>query len=400
MRVRPPRHRQRGAALVSMVVILVVVAGFAAFFLSVHGAQVSIEEAGIHRLRAEAAAMAATHLTLWTLDNDSKLKDAMARVVREGDTSFEADPLFTVQGDLAGATFSVDVWPGADTVRLKSRGVSGGVYYDRWAQMPIGFLAPGLAVSDRIELKKDAVIDSFDSRLGPYGGANVSSNALVSTNSTGNGKIRLKDDTVLHGSALAGPGGDPATVVKVDAGATLTGQTGVLAAAVEIPSLSKPSTVGKSLGNLTVGSGTTTWDSNRHYRKVTFKSSAILEISGDVVVLADNEFKFKDDAQLRVLPGSSLTFYGEKGVEFEDDSQANVNTADPLKLRILMLGSQALEIKQDARLYAVVVHPLGELQVTDTAHFYGVFAGKKIEVEKSGAVHQDLALGSPGGQWP
>ena len=136
MRGRPHHHRRNAAALVSVVEILIVVAAFAGVFLSVHSAQVSTEEAGIHRLRA-AAALAATHLTLWELGNDSDLRTAMARVVYEGDTSFEADPLIEVQGDLAGATFSVDVWPGDDTLRLKSTGVSGGVYYDRWAQMPL-----------------------------------------------------------------------------------------------------------------------------------------------------------------------------------------------------------------------------------------------------------------------
>jgi hypothetical protein len=132
---RPRRHRRNAAALVSAVVVLVVVAAFAAVFLSVHSAQVSTEQAGIHRLRAEAAALSATYLTLWDLSNDSTLKAALSRVVYEGDTSYEADPLITVNGDLSGATFSVDVWPGPDAVRLKATGVSGGCYYDRWAQM-------------------------------------------------------------------------------------------------------------------------------------------------------------------------------------------------------------------------------------------------------------------------
>jgi hypothetical protein len=120
-----------------MIVVLVVVAAFAAVFLSVHTAQLATEENSIHRLRAQAATLAGTHLTLWKLCNDSDLQEAMARVLCEGDTSFEVDPLFEVSGDLAGATFSVDVWPGPDTVRLKSTGISGGVYYERWAHMPM-----------------------------------------------------------------------------------------------------------------------------------------------------------------------------------------------------------------------------------------------------------------------
>jgi Tfp pilus assembly protein PilX len=137
--MRHGRHNRghRGAALVSVVAILLIVAAFAGVFLSVHTAQISTEEAGIHRLRAQAAAQAATQLALWQLQNDADLLDAVARVVHEGDTSFAADPLITVTGDLAGATFGTDLWPGPDTVRLRSTGVSGGTYYTRWAQMSI-----------------------------------------------------------------------------------------------------------------------------------------------------------------------------------------------------------------------------------------------------------------------
>jgi Tfp pilus assembly protein PilX len=141
MSTRSQRQRT-SAALVSVVAILLVVAAFAGVFLSVHTAQVSITETGIHRLRAQAAAMAATHLTLWQLSNDSDLQDAIGRVVSEGDTSFDTDPLFHLTGDLAGATFDVDVWPGVEVVRVRSRGVSGGAYYDRWGEMALGVDLP------------------------------------------------------------------------------------------------------------------------------------------------------------------------------------------------------------------------------------------------------------------
>lgn len=176
----------------------------------------------------------------------------------------------------------------------------------------------------------------------------------------------------------------------------------MLGVATEIPTLSEPSNVGDSLGDLKVSSGTTTWDSNRHYRKVEFKSSAVLEISGDIVVLADHDFKFKGDAQLRILPGSSLTIYGKKKVKFEKNSRGNVNTADPSRLKIFMLGGPGdhLETKHTAQLYAVAVRPQGGLKVNNASHFCGVFAGKNVKLAESGAVHQDRALGGPGGKWP
>ncbi|GEM_PF-6588413 len=130
------KARRTAAALVSAVAILLVTSAFAALVLSVHAAQVSSAEAAISRLRAEAAALAATHLTLWNLTQDEARKNDLARVIHQGDTSFEASPLFKVDGDLAGATFHVDLWPGQNCVRLKVTGQSAGVHFQRWAQMP------------------------------------------------------------------------------------------------------------------------------------------------------------------------------------------------------------------------------------------------------------------------
>jgi hypothetical protein len=127
--------------LVSAFAILLLVAAFAAVFLSVHTAHVSVTELEMHRLRAEAAGMAATQLTLWRLTTDADQQDPIARVVYEHDTSFTTTPLFQTDGSLAGATFHVDLWPGEDTVRLKTVASCHGAYFQRWAQMPIR-LAP------------------------------------------------------------------------------------------------------------------------------------------------------------------------------------------------------------------------------------------------------------------
>ncbi len=396
--------RRKATALVSVIAILLIVAAFAGVFLSTHAAQISTETAGIHRLRAQAAAMAATHLTVWDLNNDDDLRGAMGRVVCEDDTSFDADPLFSVTGDLAGATFSVDVWPGPDTARLKTTGISGGVYYERWTHTPTMLARPSLSASDNVEIKGSGYIDSFDSTLGPYGGANVSSSAVISTNNTDASAIKLDvnadGNPVFYGDILVGPDGDPNSVLDIEPGATITGGIGALCQPVPIPTLTEPTDTGASLGDLHVSSGTTVWSANRHYNKVTFDGTAILEISGDIVVLADDDFVFDDDAQLRILPDSSLTLYTKDKVKFVGNSRGNVNTADPSKFKILMLEGGHLDTKGSAELYAIGVNPAAELHLTDTSHFYGVFAGKKIKVEKFSGLHQDLSLGGPGILWP
>jgi predicted PurR-regulated permease PerM len=140
-RARVPQSR-RAAALVSAVVILVVVAAFATVILSVHNTQITTLAEQIQRLRAQAATAAATQLTLWKLRHDADLQDAVARAVQEHDTSFEAPALFSVSGNLAGATFSAELWPGPDTVRIRAVGTAGGVYDQCWGQMPIQLPPP------------------------------------------------------------------------------------------------------------------------------------------------------------------------------------------------------------------------------------------------------------------
>ena len=388
-------RRTRGVAMVSAVMILLIVAVVAAVLLSVKSTTVSAQKVEIRRLRAEAAAMAATQLTLWRLGNDVDLETALTRVACEGDTSFDETPLFQFTGDLAGATFVVDVWPGADTVRLKSSAVSGGAYFERWAQIRLSNLMPWatVAASEGINIENNGQVDSFDSRLGPYGGGNVAAEAVMSTNSINNNKIRLRHDAVVNGDLSAGPGANTSAVIKIQNNAVVTGDIATLDEVVPIPTLSAPSGTGPDLGDLNVSTGTLVWASDRHYQELNVSGDAILEISGDITVYCEGDVEFADSARLRVLPNSSLTLYATERVRFRHDALANVYAADPSKLKIYMLGTDDhLDLMDNAQVYAIGVNPGGQLHVKGGADFHGIFAGKEIHIHETGAVHQDLAL--------
>ena len=382
--------------MVSAIALLLIIATVAAVLLSVKSAAVSTQKAEIQRLRAAAAAMGATQLALWRIGNDNDLALDLARVVCEGDTSFDATSLFQFTGDLAGATFTVDVWPGADTVRLRSVGIAGGNYFERWAQIPLTSLIPGsrLSSADEILFENNAMADSFDSRLGPYGGGNVGAEAVLSTNSISNAKVRLKNDSIVNGDVLAGPGANTSAVIKIQNNSVVTGNVGALSAVAVMPTVSAPSDVGPDLGNLTLSAGTTLWASNLHFQDVSVSGTAVIEISGDVTVLCDGEAEFLNSAQLRLLPESSLSIYFRERVQFRDDTRINVNTADPTRLTIYMLGTDDhLDLKEDAQVYAIGINPTGKLHVKNTSDFHGAYVGREIHVSDSGALHQDVGLG-------
>jgi len=172
---------------------------------------------------------------------------------------------------------------------------------------------------------------------------------------------------------VVGVGGDPDTVITLEGSGTITGSSAVLDANVVIPPVSEPSGMGSSQGDVTISSGTTTWSSDKHFDKLEVNGSAIIEISGDVTILCEDDFKFKDTAQLRILAGATLTLYGKKNVKFEAQTQGNVNTADPSAFNIYLLNDDKVEVKGSAALHATVIAPDAELKVKDTAQVYGAF---------------------------
>jgi hypothetical protein len=176
---KPHLHRRRGAALVSAVAILLIVAAFAGLFLSTHSTHVATAEAQINRLRAQAAALGATQLVLWNLSHDSSQQANVARVVYEHDTSYSAKPLFQTDGTFSGTAFHVDLWPGEDAVRACATGNAGGAYSTVWAQLPLTVAADG-------PLSFPAGFTSIGLRLN--NGACISGTRLQLTSKTGDTK--------------------------------------------------------------------------------------------------------------------------------------------------------------------------------------------------------------------
>ena len=233
---------------------------------------------------------------------------------------------------------------------------------------------PNIAVSDKIEVKNAGQIVAISGTL------------TVSTNATGNDKIKVKDTGVINGNVLVGVGGDSETVVKVTGLGQITGTTDVLETAITIPTPTEPS-LGASVGDVRYSSGTTTLSSDLHCNKLEIKSLAILEISGDITILAEGEVKIRDLGQLRILPDSTLTVYSKSTFKVEGGGRANVNTADVTKVTINHTGSGNVEIKGVGQLYARIIAPNAELKVKDVAHCYCTFRGKKVKVEGLGRLH-------------
>jgi len=238
-----------------------------------------------------------------------------------------------------------------------------------------GTVIPGVAVSNKIEIESIARIDA------------ISGKACLSTNSTGNDKIIVKDTGVIDGDVFVGPGGDPDRVINLQGFGEITGSTGILSQAVVIAVPTEPS-LGGSVGDRTYqGSGTKTISEDLHCDKFEIKDSAKVKINGNVTILAEKEFTVQEFGQLRLNPGATLTVYTKDDFTIVNFGEINVNTAEWSRLTINHLCNEKLELGDSSQLYATVVAPYAQLYIKDTAQLYGTFKGKEVKVENLGQLH-------------
>lgn len=279
-----------------------------------------------------------------------------------------------------GSTFDPDSW-NSTAIALLDRSL-------KWAASMDGAGTTStnrIAVSDYVELRDSAKIDSFNSNTGATGG----SDALVTTNSTKSNKISLEDSSAIKGRVEIGPGGSTGSVISIKNSATISGSQTVQNAIYPIPTANAPNSFPSSDGDATFSSGTTVLSADKHYSKLTVKSSAILQISGKISILCDKDVELKDSAQIQINSGSSLTLYCKKKLKIEGTSQFNVNTAKPSKVTVYLSGSKDVEVKNTARAYANIVCPRSKLKIVDSGHVYGTVLGKKIRIEDTGILSLD-----------
>lgn len=132
---RARRRPARGAALISAVVILLIVALFTATTLALRSNQASTQTLRVQRVQAEAAAQGALQLAAWHVQNHAELRTALSAATAHDDVSPAAPPLYRFTGALGGSTFEAAVWPTAGAVRIQSIGRCGPVRAERWSQI-------------------------------------------------------------------------------------------------------------------------------------------------------------------------------------------------------------------------------------------------------------------------
>jgi fibro-slime domain-containing protein len=189
-------------------------------------------------------------------------------------------------------------------------------------------------------------IDTFNSGAGPYGGANV--------------------------------------------GPAPTWQAGS-----DIPDISPPSGLPYTDKYERAG-GTHVLSSSFSCKEFIIKDYATLRISGDVVVRANEKIDIINQCEIELLDGASFELWGGKDVQITDESQVNVNTADPSRFRFFYFGStgNTLKIQNNSDVYGTVLSPNHDMLLQDSGELFGKFTGRRLSLQNSSGYHHDSGSGA------
>lgn len=236
--------------------------------------------------------------------------------------------------------------------------------------------------------------DSYDSSLGPYGGANIGQQGDMGTNGTQADAITLNGSVQVQGDANTGPGG----TVKTTGTAGLSGST-TDDNSVDFPAPTVPAALSalSSAGVISLsGSSTQTLASGDHrFELIKLTASSALNIwapariyltgqggkslwttgSGVINVLGSGRVEFYCDAEMKVTgcgvinpgPPADLWVYG---TSLCDD--------------ITWAGSSSFS--------GVVYAPEADIALSGSGDVFGSVAGSTITVTGSGRLHRDIAL--------
>lgn len=222
-----------------------------------------------------------------------------------------------------------------------------------WRDRERRFIAPHLYSeqrSDRIEVvmtplvRNQPTIDSFNSSVGPYGGSN-----------TGPAPGFQPDSTM---PTIRVPNGLPTLVASAIYPAT-----------------------GESL---------LTEDVN--CERFIIRNAHRMVVSGHVMIVATEEFKIENEAQIQLADASSsLTVYVRNEITIENGALINTVLAKPHLLKLYLLGDQALILGNGVHMYAEIVSPETSLNLVNDGQFYGRFTGFRVSLENTGGFHFDSA---------
>ncbi len=157
----------------------------------------------------------------------------------------------------------------------------------------------------------------------------------------------------------------------------------------DMPYITAPGGMGPSQGDLDYGD--VTIDSNLHCDDLQITGTAV--VSGQRIILCEEDFRLQTGATLILLPGATLRLYVKDEITFMPHSTFNGYPVSgiPSRATIYNLGDEEMRISQPlGSVHATVISPWAEMWVMPTGQFYGNFIGKNLYIKPNAGFHVDM----------
>ncbi len=243
-----------------------------------------------------------------------------------------------------------------------------------------------------LEMSGNALVDSYDSREGVYGGENAGDEGQMGTNGILPGDIRLSNNVEVNGDAVVGPGAIPDEVIYLLNSATITGETTALIEEKIFPSVVPPSNLPPRGDYLVQGDATIT--ESGMYSKLIFNSNSKISITSDCILYVTGEFTMLSNTQLEIAEGVTLALYLGGTFYQSSNSQINNLSLDPTKVQIYGTETFISEMtwESNSSFYGAIYVPDSKVLYNSNAEFYGSIIADTVKIDSNAGLHYDLAL--------
>jgi len=288
---------------------------------------------------------------------------------------------------------------GQGRVKLESTGLCGAgraALAMTVERQPDSIGALGFFGDQAITVEGGALIDSYDSRSGPYTGqallAPIGSLLSMGAKVGGNADITVLGTLLrpakVYGDVKPGPQG---TLFR-SANSIITGSMAPSASTIPFPAVEIP--VVASGTDLTVKSGVAeTLSSGLHgVKKIKVKSGGALTIYGPTTIVADSlELEARGALKIDATSGPVKVFIKE-GLNLAASSHLGTLTNDPLGISIQVAGTQGVTLETNGNFYGSIYAPNTAVSIPSSFIVYGAVVAKDLTLKAGGQLHFDRAL--------
>lgn len=249
---------------------------------------------------------------------------------------------------------------------------------------PQGPFTYGLFSDLETDMSGNAVVDSYDSRNGPYNPSQPGTNGDVGTNATGASSVKLSGNSRVRGDAVAGPGATVSgncgtSAICTSGNAEIEGTRSALSSAKTLDSVQIPTSL-TNLGDLSVsGNNTVTLGGGTYwYNTIKISGNGKVDFTG------------------------AATVYVTGKIEVSGNGIGTASNAPP-NLLIYSQGQSSgipgggdVKVSGNGNFYGAIYAPDSTINISGNGMLYGALVGDKVKDSGNGNIHFDEALSQVG----